>query len=305
MNRTKILVAGSTNMDMVINTAAFPAPGETIVGQRFFMNFGGKGANQAVASARLGGHVIFAARTGSDIFGEQMRTNLKNENIDLRFLKTDPDEPSGIALITVNADGENTIVISPGANARLSPEDIDRLIPELMEIKVILMQLETPMETVKHLASLGNVQGKTVILNPAPAKPLENDLLKNLTIITPNETEAELLTGITIHGPDTAFKAAKALKAKGPEAVIITLGSHGAILYSDNEKAHIPALRAKAVDTTAAGDTFNGALAVMLAEGRSLKEAVVFANSAAALSVQKEGAQQSIPYRQDIEKQNI
>jgi len=297
----KILVAGSTNTDMVINTATFPAPGETVIGDSFLMNAGGKGANQAVAAARLGGSVIFVGRTGNDIFGEQMLANLKKEKINIKHVKTDPDQPSGIALITVNKAGENTIVVAQGANARLSPKDINDTLHELDDTKIILMQLETPLETVEYLASLGKLKEKTVILNPAPARPLPDTLLQNISVITPNKSEAEYLTGLKIANTDTMGRAADVLLNKGVGAVIITLGEEGAFLCAGKEKQKLPAPKVNVVDTTAAGDTFNGALAVILAEGKPLKEAVLFANKAAALSVQKAGAQKSIPYRKELE----
>ena len=300
----KILVAGSTNMDMVVSTAGFPAPGETVIGEGFFMNFGGKGANQAVAAARLGGDVIFLAKTGHDLFGKQMAENLKNENINIDHVRSDPGEASGVALITVDRKGENTIVVAPGANATLKPGDVNDLMHEIDEIGVILMQLETPLDTVAYLAELGKMKNKTVILNPAPAQKLPASLLKNITVITPNQTEAQLLTGIAVHDEKTAFEAAKALREKGPETVIITLGSKGAFYSTGTETGHIPAPAANVVDTTAAGDTFNGALAVMLAEGKTLTEAVAFANLAAARSTEKAGAQRSIPYRKDIMNNN-
>ncbi len=298
----KILVAGSTNIDMVVNTAKFPAPGETVLGKTFLMNAGGKGANQAVAAARLGGDVIFLGKTGKDIFGEQMSLNLKKEKINIKYLKTEAEQPSGIALITVNKAGENTIVVAPGANATLSPGDIHNVLHELDNTKIILMQLETPLETVKYLASAGKLKEKIIILNPAPAQPLPDSLLRNISVITPNKREAEYLTGLKVNNSESMERAADILLNKGVEAVIITLGDEGAFLYAGKEKQKIPAPKVKAVDTTAAGDTFNGALAVMLAEGKTLKEAVIFANKAAALSVRKAGAQRSIPYRKDIEK---
>lgn len=297
---TKILVAGSTNMDMVVNTPTFPAPGETVIGKRFFMNAGGKGANQAVAAARLGGDVLFLAKTGNDIFGKQMMTNLKNEKIKTDFILTDPEQPSGIALITVNDKGENHIVVAPGANANLSPEDAGKIVVELNASGVILMQLETPVETIGHIAEMGWKKDKTVILNPAPARALPADLWKHITILTPNKNEAEFLSGIQITDLDTAEKSARLLMKKGPSVIVITLGSEGALLFDGSITKHIPVPRVKVVDSTAAGDTFNGALAVTLAEGKSLEDAVFFANHAAALSVQKAGAQQSVPTRNEV-----
>ena len=302
MNQTadKILVAGSANMDLVIRTPNFPGPGETVLGSQFMVNPGGKGANQAVAAAKMGGAVIFLARLGQDAFGDQMLNGLKQDGIETRFIIRDDTEPTGTALITVNDDGENTIVVAPGANARLSPGDADSLEQEWDTIGLILMQMETPVETIRHLAARGQAGGKTVILNPAPAQRLDAEILKNLSLITPNESEAELLTGIRIKDKESAFRAAEKLIRLGPSTVIITLGKEGALYLSRGNRGVIPTLHVKAVDTTAAGDTFNGALAVMLAEGKPIAEAIEFANRAAALSVQKAGAQQSIPYRKDV-----
>ncbi len=296
----KILVAGSMNMDMVVNTASLPVPGETVPGEKFFMNAGGKGANQAVAAARLGGEVLFLATTGNDPFGKQMLSHLKKERININYVRTIPGKATGVAMITVNSRGENMIVVVPGANASLSPADVNDILHELDDISIILMQLETPLKTVEYLASLGKLKSKTVILNPAPAMSLPAGLWQDISVLTPNRQEAALLSGIPVRDIDSAVRAARFLLMKGPQAVVITLGNQGALLCNARETEHIPVPQVPVVDTTAAGDTFNGALAAALAEGKPLKEAVSFANNAAALTVQKPGAQPSIPKRKDI-----
>ncbi|TDO00079.1 ribokinase [Sunxiuqinia elliptica] len=299
----KILVVGSSNTDMVIKTRKFPAPGETILGGRFFMNPGGKGANQAVAARRLGGIVSFVGKIGNDIFGKQAMQLLEDEGIRIDFVATDSDHPSGVAMITVDAEGENSIVVAPGSNGTLSPKDVDQATTELNDADLVLLQLETPLDTVAYIAEKANSLGKKVVLNPAPApaSPLPDALYKNLFIITPNETEAELLTGIRATDESSAQLAAEALRAKGVDIVIITMGASGAFLLSPTHSEMIPAPVVKAVDTTAAGDTFNGALVVAISEGLELPEAVRFASQAASLSVTKIGAQSSIPYRKEVE----
>ena len=300
MKLNKILVAGSSNTDMVIRTKKFPKPGETILGGKFFMNPGGKGANQAVAAARLGGSVTFVGKIGDDIFGKQAVQLLEDEGINVGNVVSDPDTPSGVAMITVDENGENSIVVAPGSNGTLNHADIKSAEYDIINADIILMQLEIPVETVFYIACMGYKNNKTVILNPAPAAELSEELLSNVTIITPNESEAELLTGIKVVDENSALKAAKSLNERGVETVIITVGAGGAFVCAEGIVKKIPAPKVKAVDTTAAGDTFNGALAVALAEKRELAEAVEFANKAASLSVTKIGAQTSIPYRNEV-----
>jgi ribokinase len=295
-----ILVAGSSNTDMVINSPHLPAPGETIIGSSFFMNPGGKGANQAVAAARLGGHVTFICKTGNDIFGKQAAAIFENEGIDTSYLIEDADNPSGVALITVDDNGENTIVVASGSNGTLSRADIGHSINVIENAAIVLMQLEIPIDTVHYIAETARSKNVRVILNPAPACELPDALLKNISIITPNEKEAAMLTGIQVNSIDTAKKAAVVLSAKGIETVIITLGPKGALVYHDKQFEHIKSVEVKAVDTTAAGDIFNGALAVALNEGMPVIEAVVFACKAAAISVTRKGAQSSAPYRKEL-----
>lgn len=299
MNPPQIVVIGSTNTDMVIRAAHLPAPGETLLGGSFFMNPGGKGANQAVAAKRLGGHVTFVAKTGNDIFGVDALKQFIREGIDVSHMLTDPYNPSGVALITVDDRAENTIVVASGANGTLSPEDIDHATGSIKNAAIVLMQLETPLETVIHAASLAASGNGQVILNPAPARQLPDELLSNIDIITPNENEAEMLSGMTITDNDSIRAAANAIRQKGVGTVIITLGAKGAYILSKDIEQLVEAPVVEAVDTTAAGDVFNGALAVGLAEKQSLKDAVAFGCRAASISVTRLGAQAAAPYRHE------
>ena len=301
MNKNTITVVGSTNTDMVIKTTKLPQPGETILGGDFLMNPGGKGANQAVAAARLNGKVTLVAKTGEDVFGQQAKKLFQSENLNTDYLFSDPDFPSGIALITVDNHAENCIVVAPGANARLLREDIDKAAAAILNTEIVLMQLEVPLDTVIYAAEIAFKAGKKVILNPAPAQQLPPELLKRLYMITPNETEAELLTGIPVTDQNSAEKAARVLLGKGVEVVVVTLGSKGALLVTVTSCELVPSFSVKAVDTTAAGDCFNGALAVALSEGAGLVKAIAFANKAASVSVTRMGAQASAPYRQEID----
>lgn len=296
----KILVIGSSNTDMVIKTRKFPSPGETILGGRFFMNPGGKGANQAVAARRLGGMVSFVGKIGDDIFGKQAMQLLEDEGINVDFVATDPQNPSGVALITVDANAENSIVVAPGSNGTLCAADFDRALSILDESDIVLLQLEIPISTVNYIAEVASGKGKKILLNPAPADQLSDDLLKNIYAITPNESEAELLTGIRATDLESAKMAAFVLKNKGIKVVIITMGAAGAFVLSDEYSGMVSAPKVEATDTTAAGDTFNGALAVALSEDMDLKQAVDFACKAASVSVTRIGAQSSIPYRKEI-----
>ena len=300
-SRRQILVVGSSNTDMVIKAAHLPRPGETILGGTFFMNPGGKGANQAVAIARLGGPVTFICKTGSDIFGHQSQQLFEEEGINTSYVFSDSVNPSGVALITVDEKAENCIVVASGANANLLPSDLEKAEEAIERADLVLMQLEVPMETVCFVADIAWQKGKKVILNPAPAHPLPVDLLRHLYLITPNETEAEMITGVKITDESSAGEAARALSGMGVQHVIITLGSKGALIYSNGKAEMVPALKVEAVDTTAAGDVFNGALTVALSEGRSLKEAARFACKASAISVTRVGAQSSAPYRNEVD----
>ena len=295
-----ILVIGSSNTDMVIKCEHLPAPGETILGGTFFMNAGGKGANQAVAAARLNGDVTFIAKVGNDVFGTQAIELFAKENINTKYIFIDDKNPSGVALINVDGKGENSITVAQGANGNLLVDDLKNLMHVLAKADIILVQLETPIETIEYVAAIARQHNQTFILNPAPACKLSDELLSKISIITPNEKEAGMLTGISINNIDDAKQAAQILSAKGIKIVIITLGEDGALLYANNQFDLIPSNKVNAVDTTAAGDVFNGALAVALSEKKSIEEAVRFANIAAAISVTRFGAQASAPYRPEL-----
>ncbi|MDW8320162.1 MAG: ribokinase [Armatimonadota bacterium] len=297
----RVVVVGSANMDMVVRAPRIPRPGETIVGLQFVMVAGGKGANQAVAAARLGAHVTFVARVGNDLFGAHNLEGYQQEGIDCRFIVRDEESPSGVALIAVDAEGQNAIVVAPGANMRLTPEDVARAEEEFARADVVLAQLEVPIPAVTRTAELAHKHGKRMILNPAPAPrhPLPPELLQHVDILTPNETEAQALC----NAPDYASpeSMAQALRALGVPVVIITLGDQGVLLQDAAGMQRMPAHPVQAIDTTAAGDAFAGALAVALAEGESVEEAVQFAQRAAALSVTRLGAQPSLPYRAEVD----
>ncbi|MET3127859.1 ribokinase [Arcicella rosea] len=297
---SKIIIIGSSNTDMVIKAPKLPLPGETVMGGKFLMNPGGKGANQAVTSARLGCPTVFICKVGNDVFGKMALQQFEKEGIQTDFVFTDAEQPSGVALINVDMQGENSITVAPGANAFLSPANIDKASAIFEKDDLILMQLETPLETVEYVVNKFHQTEATIILNPAPATPLKEDILKYLTVITPNETEAEILTGISVVNEDGLRKAANILREKGVKNVVITRGSKGAYILSDEFEGMVASVKVEAVDTTAAGDCFNGALAVGLFEKMSLKEAVQFACKAAAASVKKMGAQSSIPYRKEL-----
>ena len=286
---------------MVINMERLPLPGETLLGGKFFMNPGGKGANQAVAAARLGGKVLFIAKVGNDPFGVRAVDQYKAEGINTKHVLVDKEHPSGVALILVDAHGENSIAVASGANAHLMPQDIDNARGAIEDGDILLMQLETPLETVEHAALLAKQLGKKVILNPAPAHPLPESLLRNLYMLIANETEAEYISGIQITDMNSVARAADIICGKGVENVVITLGSKGAFVKERGAYHQVQGLKVKAVDATAAGDTFCGALCVALAEGRSITEAVEFANRAAAITVTRMGAQSSLPYRREVE----
>ena len=302
-NRKKILVVGSSNTDMVVKSRHLPRPGETVLGGDFLMNPGGKGANQAVAAAKLGGDVTFMAKVGEDVFGKEAKAGLEQYGINTSAILVDENNPSGVALIMVNDQGENSISVALGANGHLTPEDILQLGSFIASADFILIQLEIPLLTVEKVVALSAELGKKVILNPAPAQQLSEALLSSIYLITPNESEATHLTNIEVTDEKSARQAAEVLRRIGVLSVIITLGEKGAYVFSDEVEELIPAPKAHAVDTTAAGDTFNGALAVALSEEKSLKEAVEFANKAAAFSVTRLGAQSSCPTLADLMQQ--
>ena len=301
LRKNKILVIGSTNTDMVVRTDRLPRPGETVLGGIFMMNPGGKGANQAVAAARLGADVTFVCKTGNDMFGADTRRRLADEGIDTTFVYTDEDHPSGVALIAVDSKAENSIVVASGANAALLPPDIERATAALDACEWVLMQLETPMETIEFAASEAVHRGGRVILNPAPAAVLSPLLLANIYLLTPNETEAQAISGIGIDSLETAEQAARKIIGMGVQNVVVTLGAQGALICDGQTSTFVEAHRVAAVDTTAAGDVFNAGVATALAEGLDLEGAVRFAAKAAALSVTRAGAQASAPFRNEVD----
>lgn len=300
--KSTVVVIGSSNTDMVLKTLRFPRPGETILGGDFFMFQGGKGANQAVAGARLGGGVTFICTVGDDLFGENAINHYSSENIDVSHIRKAKDVPTGVAMITVNAEGENEIVVASGANAMLLVADINNAASVLLSVDYLLTQLETPMKTVEYLAQFAIANNKKLVLNPAPAAIIPPAIYNCLYLITPNETEASLLTGIEVTDKETAREAAENLKAKGVLNIIITMGSKGAYVHAQGFEGFIESIKVKAIDTTAAGDVFNGALVVALSENKDWKEAVSFACRAAAISVTQMGAQASAPYRNQVDQ---
>jgi ribokinase len=298
----KVLVIGSANTDMVVKTVRFPQAGETIIGGDFFMFAGGKGANQAVAAARLGASVTFVCKLGDDIFGKNAIAGYQKEGIDTKYILLDSQNPSGVALITINAEGQNQIVVASGANAALSLENVNQIASLFAEADIIVTQLETPMPVVGKIAELARWQGKKLILNPAPAQPLPPEIYQDLFLITPNETETEILTGIKVTDQASARQASEKLTSWGVQNVIITMGAEGVFVYTTHFQGIIPAPKVIVVDTTAAGDVFNGAIAVALAKGLAWSDACLFACKTAAISVTRMGAQASAPYLYEVEK---
>lgn len=296
-----IVVVGSLNMDFVVQIEKLPQPGETLKGWGFRTLPGGKGANQACAVGRLGGRGAMIGRVGDDVFGHQLQDSLRLAGVDTRGVLATPGEATGVALIFVQAGGQNMIVIASGANGKLAPGDLGPL--EDAKGGLLLLQIESPIETVEAAAARGRKAGMTVILDPAPARPLGDALLKNIDLLTPNESEALILLGCPAGAVSLAEapELARALRARGPKAVILKLGDKGAWLDDGSTALHFPARQVKAIDATAAGDTFNGALAVALAEGRPMDDAIAFANAAAAISVTRLGAQASIPCRDEVD----
>lgn len=300
MSKNKITVIGSSNTDMVIKSDRLPMPGETIIGHQFSMHHGGKGANQAVAAARLGGDVTFVCRVGNDMFGKEALEHYRQSGIDTSFISTDPDESSGTALILVDRHGENSIAVALGANKNLDAELIKKATPIIKASSYVLTQLETPLDTVLNIGTICRTHDIPLILNPAPAAELSDELLSQVDIITPNAIEAYHLTGVMLSDLESIQEATARLHNRGIKTVIITLGEQGAYLCCDNFSGYISADKVDVVDTTAAGDTFNGGLVVALCEGYNMQNAVRFANRAAGFSVGKLGAQSSIPFLTDL-----
>lgn len=298
----KLVVLGSINADHILNLESFPTPGETVTGHHYQVAFGGKGANQAVAAGRSGADIAFIACTGDDDIGERVRRQLERDRIDVAPVRAVNAQSTGVALIFVNAEGENVIGIHAGANAALSVEQVEAEKARIAGAQALLMQLESPLESVLAAAKIAHQYQTTVVLNPAPARDLPDELLSLIDIITPNETEAEKLTGIRVENDDDAAKAARVLHEKGIGIVMITLGSRGVWVSHDGQGRRVPGFKVQAVDTIAAGDTFNGAFVTALLEGTALDEAIRFAHAAAAIAVTRKGAQPSVPWREEIDE---
>lgn len=301
METGKLVVLGSINADHVLNIEKFPRPGETVLGKQYNVTFGGKGANQAVAAGRSGANITFIACVGSDDIGERICQQLVTDRINTQPIEFITNSTTGVALIFVNAEGENVIGIHAGANAAVTPDYLHRYQQIVIDADVLLMQLESPLETVIAAAKLAKQHHTKVFLNPAPARELPDELLAMVDTITPNETEAQYLTGVEINNDADAAYAATLLHHKGISRVIITLGSRGVWLSENGNGKLVPGFKVKAVDTIAAGDTFNGALVTALLEGKNISDAVCFAHAAAAIAVTRHGAQSSVPWRVDID----
>ncbi len=297
--KSKILVIGSTNTDMTAFCGKMPAPGETVLGNDFVMGPGGKGANQAVAAKRLGGDVRFVCKVGEDIFGENTIRHFKEEGLDTSGVMFS-GKPSGVALITVDESAENCIVVASGANNDYTEEDIRSIRGFIDESDILLMQLEIPVPAVVEAARIGHEAGKMVVLNPAPAIDLPEEIFKHISLFIPNENELEKYSGVKVFDAPSAAKAAKALMDKGVGDIIVTMGSKGSLICQGDDASFVPARKVEAVDTTGAGDCYCGALCVALSEGLGLKAAAEFATKAAALSVQRQGAQNAMPRREEI-----
>lgn len=297
----KVLVVGSYVVDLMSRTPHMPSPGETVLGGPFQMGPGGKGGNQAVAAARLGYQVTMLTKVGNDTFGDEAFTNFKNEKIDASYVSRHPEEATGTALIAVDEQSENMIIVAPGACGKITKEDVLQARKAFEEADIILTQLETSQEAVETTIELAHELGKPLVLNPAPFQPVSTDLLKKVTYITPNETEARLLTGIHVVDEDTARQAAKVLIEMGVDHVVITLGKAGCFLFDGtDEGVLIPSIKVDVADTTGAGDAFNGALASFVADEYRLKEAAIRANAAAALAVTKWGTAPAMPYHHEL-----
>lgn len=301
-DREHIVVVGSANMDLVVHAVRLPASGETLLGGGFETCPGGKGANQAIAAARLGASVAMVGCVGDDAFGATLHDGLTSDRIDTTHVHRLPAVPSGIAMITVAADGANTIVVAPGANARLAPELIDAAGDLIANAGMLICQLEVPLDAVRHAIDAAVRHGTPVLLNPAPAQPLPDDLYPQVDVLIVNETEAQVLAGIPVSDAATARQAANALRAKGARTVLVTLGASGVWCGGPAGEGHTAAPRVDAVDTTAAGDTFAGGFAAARVRGASVSDAIAFAQRAAALSVTRKGAQTSIPTRAELDE---
>ena len=305
MNKQGVLVIGSSNLDLVVTAARFPRPGETIFGKKFNMFPGGKGANQAVCAARLGCKTTFIGKMGNDEFHEKLSSILIEAGVDINNLFIDEKEHTGTALITVDESGQNQIIVISGSNMKLSPQDIISKSDLFSTTAVVLTQLEIPIETVIQSAKLTRQNNAIFILNPAPAASLPENIFPLIDFITPNENELELLSGVTINDDSSIKLAADKLLNKGIRNVIVTLGSRGSVLINQSNLKHFPANKVKVVDSTAAGDAFNGAFASSISEGHSIEEAIEFANKVASIAVTRMGAQSSMPYLNEIKDLHI
>ncbi|ASA25884.1 ribokinase [Paenibacillus donghaensis] len=298
-----IVVIGSLNMDMVVRSGRAPEAGETVIGDSFVLSAGGKGANQAVAAARLGSTVRLVGKVGADAFGSELLEIIKQEGIDSEYLSVSGSRSTGVASIVLEESGENRIIVVPGANMELTADDIQLLEPVITGAKLLVMQLEMDLHMTEQAVGIAHASGIPVILNPAPAQRLSDELLSHVTYLTPNETEAGILSGVQVDNLDSAREAAAVLLRKGVQNVIMTLGAQGALIVNSQGQIHVPGFPVKAVvDTVAAGDSFNGALAQQLTAGRSLEEAVTFANAVGALAVGKAGAIPSLPTLAEVEQ---
>lgn len=298
-----IVIVGSLNMDLVVQVPTIPTPGETVLGNDFTTIPGGKGANQAVAAARLGAKVSLIGRVGTDAFGEQLLANARNEGIDVTHVGRDPAAASGVAMIAVDAQGQNSIAVASGANYCLTADQVREAWSALENVDLLVMPLETPLETIETAVTLANQAGVKVILNPAPAQKLPPQILAGVDVLVPNEPETSQLTGIEINSPESTHKAAQALLKLGVGNVVLTLGSRGALVLTGETKqfTQVGPYHVEVVDTTAAGDAFVAGLAVALGEGKKLVEAAQFANAVGALAVTKQGAQPGMPTREEVE----
>lgn len=294
-----ICVIGSLNMDLVVNVDAMPKPGQTIIGSNFKEVPGGKGANQAVAMARLNGNVSMIGKVGEDGFGQTLINSLKNDKVDTTYIQT-AKGATGVALITVDKNAQNSIVVSPGANFEVKEEDLDNNIEAIKNSDIVVLQLETPLNTIKYALNKAKELNKYTILNPAPAVKLDDEIIKNVDLLTPNETELEIISGVSIETEEDIQKAAQIMIEKGVKELIVTLGSKGSLYINKEKSMFKKAYKVEAVDTTAAGDSYTGALAVALSQDKGIEDAMDFASKVGALSVLKEGAQSSLPTLEDV-----
>ena len=294
-----ICVIGSLNMDLVVNVDTMPKPGQTIIGSNFKEVPGGKGANQAVAMARLNGNVSMIGKVGEDGFGQTLINSLKNDKVDTTYIQTSKGA-TGVALITVDKNAQNSIVVSPGANFEVKEDDIDNNIEAIKNSDIVVLQLETPLNTIKYALNKAKELNKYTILNPAPAVKLDDEIIKSVDLLTPNETELEIISGVSIETEEDIQKAAQIMIEKGVKELIVTLGSKGSLYINKEKSMFKKAYKVEAVDTTAAGDSYTGALAVALSQDKNIEDAMDFASKVGALSVLKEGAQSSLPTLEDV-----